>query len=68
MTGLKNIENQRAFEKAHEDAKQEPAYKLLEEIFNAGYLDNPAKSEIRERVRVYLATGVLNGQYVAIEE
>jgi hypothetical protein len=59
MTGLKQIENQRAFEAAHDAAKEEPSYKLLEEIYDSGILTGG----IAERTRVYLATGVLNGQY-----
>jgi hypothetical protein len=69
MTGLKNIENQRAFEAAHERAKEEVSYKLLEEIFEKGYLNSvPGAAALQERVRVYLATGILNGQYTPPEE
>jgi hypothetical protein len=60
MTGLKQIENQRAFEKAQEEAKQEPAYQLLEEIFKGGYIHSvPGAANLHERVRVYLTTGTL---------
>ena len=60
MTGLKNIENQRAFEKLQLEAQSEPAYKLLEEVFTHGYISNlPGASALRERVRIYLTTGIL---------
>lgn len=62
MTGLKQIENQRAFEKAHKEAKQEPSYKLLQEIYKR---DNITDIDLKERARVYLDTGVLTNQYVS---
>lgn len=60
MTGLKNVENQRAFEKAQVEAKEEPSYKLLKEIHDAGYINSrPGAANLLERVRVYLDTGIL---------
>ena len=60
MTGLKQIENQRAFERAQREAKEEPAYQLLQEIYDGGYLGltRDAK-DLDARVRVYLMTGIL---------
>lgn len=58
MTGLKQIENQRAFEKAFAEAKEEPAYKLLEELHKGAYLTQ-APADLQHRVHVYLSTGTL---------
>ena len=60
MTGLKQIENQRAFEKAQLEAQEHPAYKLLAEIFNGGYLNSRSgAANLQERTRVYLTTGTV---------
>lgn len=55
MTGLKQIENQRAFEKEIAHLKQTPAYKLLKYTHEFGGLTG----ELKETVRVFLDTGVL---------
>jgi hypothetical protein len=60
MTGLKQIENQRAFERAQIEAKEEPAYQLLQEIYGLGLVDEfPGLADLNKRVQVYLTTGIL---------
>ncbi len=64
MTGLKNIENQRAFEKAQREAKEEPSYKLLKEIYDAHLVGTNLlnKPNFVYRVEVCLNTGILLNQ------
>lgn len=57
MTGLKTIEDQRAFEKYLAEIKEEPAYKLLEEVYNSGVLKAPHDANLNHRIFVYLTTG-----------
>jgi hypothetical protein len=59
---MKDYEKQEATyeEKLREEAKEEPAYKLLEEAFNSGCLNTALNNNLFQRVRTYLTTGILS--------
>jgi hypothetical protein len=57
---MKNYDKQQTFEeKLRAGAKEEPAYRLLREAFDTGYLNNALKNNLFQRVRRYLETGIL---------